>query len=91
MPDVWNALRAEARKDGDDLLSHAELTAFLSERVLIPLLLSPLKNWVRSSQWSALAIAVAWFAVPILLLWLTRCIAFWWTRREVRRMCVDKL
>lgn len=91
VPDVWNEMRKEACKDGDDLLTHAELTAFLNERVLVPVVLSPLKSWVSNSQWSTLGIVVVWFATPVLALWLTRWIALWWTRRQVRRLCGDKL
>lgn len=91
VPDVWVEMKKEACKDGDDLMSHAEITAYLNERVMIPLLLFPLKNWVTGTQWSTLGIVAAWFATPPVLMFITRWIVFWWRRRQNRMMCGDKL
>lgn len=91
VPDVWTGLAKEARKDGDDELTHDELTSYLTEQVMIPLMLYPLKKWVAGHQLTALAIVGGWFATPPLLFWITRWIAFWWKRRQNWRLCVDRL
>ncbi len=91
VPDVWTEMKTEATRDGDEIMTHAELTAFLTEQVLIPLILYPLKKWTTGSQWTKLAIIAAWFATPVLLMWLTRRISFWWKRRHNRTLCADKL
>jgi len=91
VPNLLGDLRAEAKKDGDDWMTHHELRMYLSERVMIPLILYPLKQWVIGSQWSALGLAALWLATPPVLMFITRWIAFWWKRRKVRRLCGDKL
>ena len=91
VPDFLGEMRAEARADGDDMLTHAELTRFLTDRVLIRMVLYPLRKWLSSLQTTATLIILAWFAVPMLLLSLTRWINFWVKRQAIRRMCVDRL
>ncbi len=91
VPDFLGDLRAAARADGDDLLTHEELSLFLTDRVLIPMLLYPLRKWIDGLQTTAMLILVAWFAVPVLLFAITRWINFWWKRRANRRLCNDRL
>lgn len=91
VPNLLGDLKKEATKDGDEFLTHQELTAHLSERVMIPLILFPLKKWATGSQWSLLGIAAAVFATPPILLAIIRWITFWWKRRAIRRMCVDRM
>ena len=91
VPDFLGEMRAEALKHGDGEMAHAELVRFLTERVLIRMLLYPLRQWVANSQWLALAVIAAVFVTPVLLMWLTRWLAFWCRRRQIRRMCADRL
>lgn len=91
VPDFLGEMRAQALKHGNGEMAHAELVEFLTERVLIRMLLYPLGKWVTHSQWATLAIIGGWFATPVLLMWLTRWIASWWRRRQIRQMCVDRL
>ncbi len=91
VPNLLGDLHKEATKDGDGLMTHAELTTHLSERVMIPLILYPLKSWVTGTQWSTLGIAILAFATPPIMLWITRWIAFWWKRRAMRRLCADRV
>lgn len=91
VPNLLGDLRNEANKKNGGMMTHEELTAFLSERVMIPLILFPLKNWVSGTQWGTLGIVAIWFATPPVLMWFTRLIVFWWHRRKIRRMCGDKL
>ena len=90
VPDVWTELSKEAKKDGDDVLTHAELTTYLTQQVMIPLILYPFKKWISGNQWAALGIIAAWFAIPPLLMGITRWIVFWWRRRKIRRLCPDR-
>jgi hypothetical protein len=89
VPDFLDELRREATKDGDDLMTHAEMTAFLTERVLIPMLLYPLNKYLSGLQKSALGLAAIWFATPVVLYFLTRWIVFLWKRRQARKLCPD--
>ncbi|MSQ96047.1 MAG: hypothetical protein EXR98_16035 [Gemmataceae bacterium] len=91
VPDLLADLRTEAVKDDDEFLTHEELTRFLTDRVLIPMLLHPVKKWFSGIQTTTLLIVIAWFATPIVLMFITRWIVFWWKRRKARRLCVDKL
>lgn len=91
VPDVWTEMKKEATKDGDDFLTHDELTAYLTEQVMIPLIVYPLKKWASGNQWVSLGIITAWFATPPVLMFITRWIVFWWKRRKARRVCLDKL
>ncbi len=91
VPNLLGDLRREAKKKDGGLMTHEELTTFLSERVMIPLILYPLKNWVSGTQWGTLGIVAAWLATPPVLMWITRWIVFWWRRRKVRMLCGDKL
>lgn len=91
VPDLLSEMREQARADGDDLLTHAELTRFLTDRVLIRMVLYPIRKWLSSLQTTASIIILAWFAVPVLLLAITRWINFWRKRASIRRMCIDPL
>lgn len=91
VPDLLSDLRREATKDGDELLTHQELTAFLTDRILIEMLLYPVRQWLGGIQKSTFLIILAWFVTPVILMFITRWIAFWWKRRAIRRMCADKL
>jgi phosphate/sulfate permease len=91
VPNLLGDLRREAEKKEGGVMTHEELTEFLSERVLIPLILFPLKKWTGGMQWSSLGLAALWVVTPVLLMWLTRLIVFWWRRRKIRRLCPDQL
>ncbi|MBI2806832.1 MAG: hypothetical protein HYX68_17775 [Planctomycetes bacterium] len=91
IPDFLDEMKAEATKDGDDLMTHKELTDFLTDRVLIRAVLYPLRKWMSGLQTTTLGIIAAWFATPVVLMFLTRYIVFWWKRRTARRLCPDRL
>jgi hypothetical protein len=72
-------------------MTHQELTDFLTDRVLIRAMLYPFHKWVSGAQTTTLGVIAAWFATPVLLMFLTRWVAFWWKRRKARRLCLDRL
>ncbi|MBM3997552.1 MAG: hypothetical protein FJ303_25905 [Planctomycetes bacterium] len=73
--DVLGEMRKKARQDGGEHMTHAQLSTFLVENVMIPMLLYPVKHWTSGSQWTAIVIIVVWFAIPLLLIWPVRWLA----------------